>query len=218
MKAISLISGGIDSPVASYLVLRKKVDVVFLHIKSELYYDKKNTWKTIKLVKKLSEIFNTKLKLYIANHDLFYKKVMIGVKNGFITSKNVCVLCKRNMLRIAEEVKNIENADFIVTGENLAQVASQTPTNMIVIDSAVKSFVVRPLLTLNKQEIIKISKDIKTYEISVEKSSGCNALPKNPTTKANLKKVTEEEDYLNIREITKKIISELECMMINAKD
>ncbi|MHC1598036.1 MAG: hypothetical protein ACXQT0_00405, partial [Candidatus Methanofastidiosia archaeon] len=97
----------------------------------------------------------------------------------------ICVLCKRSMIKLANEIADKEGADVIVTGENLGQVASQTLDNMIVISKASKRHIVRPLLCMDKLEIEKIAKEIGTYETSIESKSGCSAVPKHPQTKAN---------------------------------
>ena len=107
------------------------------------------------------------------------------------------------MYRIAEVIAKKNNIQYLITGENLAQVASQTLTNMAVLNQAVKIKILRPLLGFDKNETIKIAREIDTFDISSQKSAGCPFVPKHPATKAQLKVVEQEESKLNLKEIIK---------------
>ncbi|MBW3000035.1 7-cyano-7-deazaguanine synthase [Candidatus Woesearchaeota archaeon] len=185
MKAISLISDGIDSPAATAIMLEKGLEIIGVHFAD---LDKKSVEKAKRLCKKIGL-----KKLYIINHDV-NKKGML--KN--CPSKYVCVLCKRMMLRIAEKIAEKENCEVLVTGENLGQVASQTLENMQVTDSCVKIPIIRPLLCNDKVETVKIANKIGTYDISAEPSIGCTAVPKHPITKSKIGYIEELEKNLNI--------------------
>ena len=100
------------------------------------------------------------------------------------------------MVRIAEKIAENENCEFLVTGDNLGQVASQTLKNMFTIDNAVNINILRPLLTNDKQETVNLAKKIGTYSISIEKYPPCPFVPKNPITKAEIKKIEQEEKKL----------------------
>jgi thiamine biosynthesis protein ThiI len=105
------------------------------------------------------------------------------------------------MLRIAERVAQKEKCDFLITGENMGQVASQTLDNMAVIQTVVKMKVLSPLLGFDKNDTIKLARKLGTYEMSIQKSPGCPYLPQHPATTSRLEKVEYEEAKLNINEL-----------------
>lgn len=191
MKAISLISGGIDSPVASCLVLEKGLDLIFLTFDNYPFSDKKAVNKTKKLVNFLNKKFNKNSKLYIIEHGKNHK--IISEK---CNERYHCIICKIMMLKTAEKIAKKEKAGFIVMGDNLSQVASQTLDNMKVIDSFTSLNILRPLLCYDKNEIVKLAKEIGTYDISIEKSVDCTAVPKKPITLAKLDRVKKELNKL----------------------
>ncbi|MEM2121482.1 MAG: 7-cyano-7-deazaguanine synthase [Candidatus Woesearchaeota archaeon] len=201
MKAISLISGGIDSPVASYIALKNKIDVVFLHFDNGIFYDKKELEKVKSIIELFSKKFKKSFKLYVCDFEVFHKKVLDKEIRRYH-----CLICKRTMFKLAERIALKEKADFLISGENLSQVASQTKSNLKVIDSATKLFVLRPLLVFDKEETINIAKEIGTYEISTIKTIGCSAVPKNPATKSDLNFIIKEEKRLEIDKIVKEIL------------
>ncbi len=183
MKGLLLISGGFDSPVAGYLMQQKGLEIVAVHFSYEPFTDNGPEIKS----KKASEILNFKRFIVIniskecekiaknCNHELYY------------------VLSKRLMLKKAEEIAIKENCDFLITGEALGQVGSQTLSNLRSITDAVKIQILRPLLTYDKVEIIKIARDIGTYETSIGPEV-CDVLgPKHPATKSNTEEVRLEE-------------------------
>jgi len=195
MKGILLISSGIDSPVAGKLMMEKDVEIIGLHF----FMDKKNLEKTKMLAEKMG------IKLFIVDHN----KAQLAIKEN-CNNRFQCILCKRMMYRIAENFAKEQKADFIVTGENLSQVASQTLSNMRTLDNAVKIKVLRPLLTMDKQEIIDLSKKYGFYNISILKSPSCPYLPSKPATRSEIHKIIEEEEKLSIIDLLgiKPIISD----------
>lgn len=207
-KAVSLLSSGIDSPVASYLMLEKDLDLIFIHFDNGSL--SKNTIpKVKKMLSFFSKKFNRKLKLYIVPHE----KNQLEIKNK-CNNRYQCILCKRFMMKIATKIAEKENVSFIVTGENLAQVASQTLDNMAVIDSSTKLIILRPLLCMDKQESIDLAKKIGTYDLSIEKHIPCSIVPKSPLTKSNIKKVEEEEKKLDMNKLIDYSISHSEIFFL----
>jgi|SRR3989338_3198730 len=187
MKGLLLLSGGFDSPVAGYLMKKQSVEVLAVHFSSKLVTDEESEKKSRQLAEKLGfkkffvvDISQQLIKISKeANHRLYF------------------VLMKRLMYRLAEKIAERERCDFLITGENLAQVSSQTLQNLSVIDKSVKMTVMRPLLGLDKEEIIKISREINTFEIS-KGPEHCDALgPAHPITKAKLEEVLKEEAALS---------------------
>ena len=200
MKAILLLSGGIDSPVAGYLMKQRGVELIGLHLITQKTHDKKIE----ELAKKISIT-----KLFIINISELQKTYMLTCNTRF-----QCLFCKRTMLRLAEQLAKKEKADFIVTGESLGQVASQTLTNLTVLDKAVKMTIARPLLSFDKEETIKIARDIGTYDISTQKEPPCAFLPTNPSTRAKLEKVEIEEQKLDISSMLNNALDDAEMIKL----
>ena len=145
------------------------------------------------------------------------------IKHGFIDQAEIikkcerrytCVLCRRMMFRIASAIAKIEKADFLITGENLGQVASQTLDNLVVVTDVVKIPILRPLLTYDKQEIMDLAKEIGTYDLSILPSNNCSAVPNKPATSAKLDKILEEEKKINIKNLIDKAADGLEEIII----
>jgi thiamine biosynthesis protein ThiI len=209
MKGILLLSSGIDSPVAGYLMIKKGVEIVALHFDNSPMIDSRAMESSKKLAKKLGEIAGKKIKMYIVNHG----------RNQIMISKNIdckyqCILCKRMMFRIAEKIALKEKADFIITGDSLGQVASQTLQNMAVIENIVNIPVLRPVLCNDKQETIDIAKQIGTFDISIQVSSCCAAVPPNPATKSKSCIIESQEANLNIEEMAEKALENAEVLEI----
>ncbi|MBI2148843.1 7-cyano-7-deazaguanine synthase [Candidatus Woesearchaeota archaeon] len=188
MKGLLLISGGYDSPVAGYLMQQKGVEVHALHFSYEPFTDngpeiKSKTASDLLGFKSFTAINISKEIEEIAkkcSHKLYY------------------VLSKRLMMKKAEELAKKLKYDFLITGENLAQVSSQTLSNLQSITEAVKIQIIRPLLTYEKIEILNLAKQIGTYE-TCSGPEVCDCLgPKHPATHSNTEEVSEEERKLNI--------------------
>ncbi len=202
MKFVSLISSGIDSPVATYLIAKNAEEMIFVHGDIKPFADDREVENFKKLVKHLKKIINCPFKTYILDHGNSLKKYKKNCEHKF-----TCVFCKRMLLRYAEKIAEKQNADAIVMGDNLGQVASQTLQNIRVIDQAVKIPVLRPLIGFDKQEIINIAKKIGTYDLSILPSSGCSAVPNKPSTMAKLDVIVYEEKKLGINNIVSNIIA-----------
>lgn len=201
MKAVSLISGGIDSPVATYLMLKKGVEVIGVHMDNRPFTDDKTIEKFLELIKHLEKISNRKIKTYIIPHGNAQMEFAKNCKR-----KLQCVLCKRMMYRIAAEIAKKEVADAIITGESLGQVASQTLINLEVEGQAIEIPILRPLIGFDKVDTIRIARDIETYEISTIPALSCRIVPKKPATQAKLEEVLAEEEKVDIDSILKDLI------------
>lgn len=186
MKAVILISPGIDSPVAAHMMKEKGINLIGLNFFMNNH----------KAVDKIAK------KLGISNiHYINHKEILNEIKQK-TNPKYTCLLCKRIMYKIAEKLAKKENAEFIITGENLGQVASQTLDNLAVLDEAIKTNVLRPLLCFDKNETIKIAKQIGTYELSENKK--CLFVPRHPSTKAKLNIIKKEESKIDVKNILNK--------------
>ncbi len=169
MKLVSLISTGIDSPVSSYLL---KGEVVFLHFRQG------GSDETVKKIVDLLVDRGVKAsKLVVVDHEK-----LIDTVNKFCRENEVCVYCKASMLAAAEELAEMSGCSAIVTGDNLGQVASQTLLNLKAEESLIKMPVIRPLIGLDKNEIVGLAKEIGTYSISTSFKESCPYTPKHPIT------------------------------------
>jgi len=196
MKALTLISGGIDSPVASYIINKKGYELIGIHFDSGALINEE----VLEDVRKLCKTVNIK-KLYI----IPFLKPQEEVVNKTL-DRYFYILTRRLMYRISEKIAEKENCKYLVTGENVNQVSSQTLENLSNINLVIKKTVLRPLLCYDKQETINIAKEIKTYENSIGPEI-CNFLgPKNPATKSKINIIEEEEEKLNINQIVKESI------------
>ncbi|MGZ7109117.1 MAG: tRNA uracil 4-sulfurtransferase ThiI [Methanobacterium sp.] len=200
-KVISLVSGGIDSPVASFLMMKRGCEVIVLHFNNYPYTGGSNE-KVMKIIEKLEEYSPSKLKYYEVNYGDYLKSC---IEDAPI--RLTCVLCKSGMYRIAEGIAKKEDALAIVDGSSLGQVASQTLPNLLATRYLTKMPVLSPLIGLDKVEIENIGKKIGTFNISILPAPGCTAVPKHPETNANLEKFLEALDEMEFEEKVEDIIS-----------
>lgn len=198
-RGLLLLSGGFDSPVAGYRTQRKGGQLLALHFSSEPFTDATPESKCRKIAELLG--FDT---LYIAN----LSKALELISNN-CSGKFYFVLMKRLMLRVAEKLAAKESCAFLVTGENLGQVSSQTLKNLATINSAVQIPVIRPLISYNKNEIVHLAKIIGTYDIS-KGPELCDVLgPRHPSTAAKPETIAEEESKLNLENLDAQVLETL---------
>ena len=198
-RVVSLISGGIDSPVAAYRMMQRGCRLIFVHFHSAPYLDKTSQEKVRTLVSELTR-YQFQSRLYLVPFGEIQRQIVAAV-----TRPLRVVLYRRMMLRIAEAVARGEKAKALVTGESLAQVASQTLENMAVIQHAAALPILRPLVGMDKQEIVDQARRIGTFDISSIPDQDCCQLfvPKHPATKAQLREVEEAESRLGINQLTR---------------
>lgn len=174
VKALVLLSGGIDSPVAAHICIKEGFELDYLHFDNYPHADKNHK----ENVRKIAEYLSDGKFISIPYADMQDKISNVGFPDYH------CIMCKRFMFAKASELAK-GKYDFIVTGDNLAQVASQTLNNMRVIDQKSYVPVLRPLLTWNKQEIVDYARSIGTYKMSKNSGCGCTLAPKSPATNGN---------------------------------
>jgi len=201
MKFVSLISSGIDSPVATYLLSKNADEIILVHGDIRPFTDDRENEKLKKLAKHLDKITSCKIKFFIVPHGDTLKEFKQNC-----TDRYTCVFCKRMLLLYAEKIAEKENADAIIMGDSLGQVASQTLQNIRVIDQAVSIPVLRPLIGLDKEDVVKIAKEIGTYDLSILKAEGCNAVPKKPSTMAKIEAILDEESKINVKNLANNAI------------
>jgi len=201
-KVMSMLSGGIDSPVASYYVMKRGAAVSFVHFHSVPYTNEASIEKVREMIEKL-QVFQQKISLHLIELAPIQKEVMV-----LTAEKYRIILYRRFMVRIADELAKIHKAKALVTGDSLGQVASQTLENMGVIEEAISMPLLRPLIGFDKLEIIGKAREIETYDISIQPDQDCCALfvPKHPATKSRLVDVLIEEKKLDIEMLIQQAI------------
>ncbi len=211
---ISLISGGIDSPVASFMMNKRGAKNIFVHFKNKTISGSADGQDKIEsLVKELGK-FQGRSKLYIVPFEEFQKEIIAK-----IPAKNRMIIYRRMMFRLAGMIAKKENAKGFVTGDSLSQVASQTIDNITAIYNAANLPVFPPLIGMNKQEIIDIASKIGTYEISILPYQDCCSflIAKHPETKAKLEEIINQEKNLEIEKIAEEVLGKIKPKNIEAK-
>jgi len=193
-KAVVLLSGGIDSPVAAWYAMKRGLRVSFVHFHSAPY----TSQSSIDKVEELAEILRTyspNAKLTSIPFGNLQKKLKLQ-----IPEKYLIIFYRRYMLRLAEKQAREVGAKVLITGEALGQVASQTLENMIVVEQAINMMILRPLIGFDKKEIITKAKEIGTFETSILPHDDCCTLfmPKSPETRAKLADVLEIEEKIDL--------------------
>lgn len=201
-RAVALISGGIDSPPAAWMMMKRGLEVICIHMDNSELFGDFSRLRATECIEVLSG-WNGKMRTYMVPQCEILEKIQ---KSGKLN----CVLCKRAMLKVAEIIAKRVGAKAIITGESLGQVASQTLDNLFAIDSAVKMPVFRPLIGVDKMDIVKLAKEIGTYDISIQFAPCCWGPPKYPETKASIKAVMEVEDTLDIDGLVKRAVEKAE--------
>jgi tRNA uracil 4-sulfurtransferase len=196
-RVLSLISGGIDSPVAAYRMMQRGCRLIFVHFHSVPYLDKTSQEKVRQLVSILTR-HQFQSRLYLVPFAEIQRQIVTAVNRPLRV-----ILYRRMMLRIGQGIAREEKAKALVTGESLGQVASQTLENMAVIQQASTLPILRPLVGMDKQEIIDQARRIGTFDISSIPDQDCCQLfvPKHPATKAKLGEVEEAESRIDIQDL-----------------
>jgi thiamine biosynthesis protein ThiI len=198
MKFVSLISSGIDSPVATYLLSKKAEEIILLHTDNRPYTDDREIGKFVTLARHLQTLVPSKLTALIVPHGWTLKTY-----KTHCDAKFTCIICKRMMLRYAEAIAKQEHADAIVMGDSLGQVASQTLQNIKIIEEAVGMLVLRPLIGFDKDETVHIAKQIGTFDLSIAPAEECTAVPVKPSTHARVDQIRFEERKINVEELVR---------------
>jgi tRNA uracil 4-sulfurtransferase len=200
-RGIMLMSGGIDSPVAMDQLLRQGHELTAVHLDNRPFTDDSPLTKVVDHMKVLSQRHGRRIPLYVLPHGPTQITLMRS------TDRHVgCVLCRRFMWRTAEKIAERESATFLVTGESLGQVASQTLSNMRTATIAVKIPIIRPLIGFDKLEIEAAAREIGTYEISTRPGLCCQAVPDRPATRSNLVQILGEEERIDVDSIVDECI------------
>jgi tRNA uracil 4-sulfurtransferase len=207
-KVLALISGGIDSLPASYLTVKRGAKNIWLHFHSFPLVSKKSIDKTKDLAKVFLN-YQPGLKVYFFPFSEIQRAIKLKV-----LAKYRILIYRRLMLKIAQEIARKENCLALVTGESLAQVSSQTLANINITEKATSCLILRPLIGMDKEEIIKLAKKIKTFEISIKPQEDCCTLftPKHASAGADLKEIEKIEKQLNLDKLIKQVFQKIEIV------
>ena len=213
-KMISLVSGGIDSPVATWLMMKRGIEVIPVYCNNTPFNDDRAHKRTMDCLKALQE--------WCPGHPFKVYEVPHGNNlQSFIDncSKNkTCLICKRTMYRIALKIMRNEGAAGIVTGSSIGQVASQTTFNMYAELYGLCVPLYHPLIAMDKNEIIDIARKIGTYDISVRETGGCGAVPVHPEVKAAIDSMIAEEAKIDIEDLVEVSVENACISWINLND
>ncbi|MFW9787281.1 MAG: tRNA sulfurtransferase [Candidatus Thorarchaeota archaeon] len=194
-KVVCTISGGLDSPIAAYKMMRRGCIPIFLHFDNVPFGDESTRNLAIRQAKRLTEyLYGHEIKMYVVPHGEDLTEVLRHAPR-----KMTCIFCRRNMYRLAQEVVILEDADAIVTGEIIGEQASQTTRNLLAEESAVTEIpIMRPCIGDDKDEILKMAMKIRTYEFAHEAVSCCSLPPKHPTVYSDLEIIESTEEKMDM--------------------
>lgn len=192
-KACVLISGGIDSPVAAYMMAKRGLDLMAVHFASPPYTSERAEEKVAELLHRVAQ-YSGRLKMYTVPFTKIQEQIREKCKEDYFT-----IIMRRFMMEIAERLAAEKGAQALITGESLGQVASQTIGAIACTDAACTMPVFRPLLGMDKEEIIEISRRINTFEVSIQPYEDCCTVftPKHPRTRPELSKVLLEQSKID---------------------
>ncbi|MBO3753952.1 MAG: tRNA 4-thiouridine(8) synthase ThiI [Candidatus Brockarchaeota archaeon] len=199
-RVLSLLSGGIDSPIASYLMMKRGCEVSYLHFHPFHDNAEAENSKVMEIVRRLLPYSGKTAVTFVPSYEFQIAAVNIPAKYDL-------VLFRRFMFRVAERIAEAEGARALVTGESLAQVASQTLENMVAISSGLRIPVFRPLIAFDKEEIVNMAKKIGTYELSIKPYRDCcSIIARHPATRAKPEVVEKLERQVDIDSVVSRSI------------
>ena len=209
-KALLLLSGGIDSPVAGYLMAKRGLKIEAVHFHSYPYTSEQAKEKVITLAKELCE-YCDEIKLHIISFTKIQEQIHMNCDPEYMIT-----IMRRIMMRIAEKICNQNDLGAIITGESLGQVASQTMQSINVTNSVVSLPVFRPVIAFDKEDIVEVAEKIGTFETSILPYEDCCTvfLPKYPVIKPTIKKAEYQEKFLNIENLVDEALSNQEEIVL----
>ena len=193
-KAAIMISGGIDSPVAAYMMAKRGIQLTGIHFASPPYTSERAEQKVISLMEKVGR-YAGNMKLHIVPFTRIQEEIQKNCPEEYFT-----IIMRRFMMRLAQRVARDADCGAIITGESLGQVASQTIPAMAVVDTLATMPVFRPLIGMDKEEIVVISRKIDTFELSIQPYEDCCTVftPRHPNTRPKRRLVEEAESVLDV--------------------
>ncbi|MDI9494417.1 MAG: tRNA uracil 4-sulfurtransferase ThiI [Bacillota bacterium] len=212
-KGLVLLSGGIDSPVAAFLMAKRGMYIEAVHFHSYPYTSER-AWEKVKDLAQVLTDYCGNIKIHSVNLLPIQEQIA-----QHCPEEEMTILIRRFMMKIAQRIARETGSLMLITGENLGQVASQTAEALVVTDAAVQMPVMRPLIAMDKTEIIDLARKIGTYDISILPYEDCCTvfLPKHPKTKPKLSVILESESRLNVEELVESALKSVETTEIHPK-
>jgi thiamine biosynthesis protein ThiI len=209
-KGVLLLSGGIDSPVAGYMMAKRGLELVGVYYHSHPYTSERAKEKVIELARKLS-VYTGSFKLYVAPFTEIQMQIIEKCKENELT-----IIMRRFMMQVAEQVAKKENALALITGESLGQVASQTLESMHVTNSDLEMPVYRPVVGMDKIDITDIARQIDTFETSILPFEDCCTIfvPKHPKTKPRVDDIRKSEEALDKEQLIANCMANMEIIKV----
>lgn len=207
-RALLLLSGGIDSPVAGYMIAKRGVEINALYFHTYPFTSERANEK-VKQLKEILEEYCGKIKLFSINILEIHKAI-----KEFCREDETTILARRFMMRIAEKIAKENNMEMLITGESLGQVASQTMKSMIVIENAIEMPILKPLIGMDKTEIMERAREIGTFETSILPYDDCCSVfaPSHPLINPKLDSILKSESKLNVEELVEAVYLTLEIL------
>ena len=201
-RACLLLSGGIDSPVAGYMMAKRGLKLTGIHFFSPPYTGERAKQKVVQLAKEL-QAYCPGMKLHVVHFTEAQEAIRDACKEEFFT-----VIMRRMMMRVAYELMKKTRSSALITGESLGQVASQTVDALQLTDSVTNALVLRPLIGMDKDEIVQISRKIGTFETSIQPYEDCCTVftPKHPKTRPTLQDILREEEKRDIEGLVERAV------------
>ncbi|CCV63819.1 tRNA sulfurtransferase [Alteracholeplasma palmae J233] len=212
-KGLLMLSGGIDSPVAGYLAMKQGIAIELFHFESTPLTPLESVQKVVDLAKVLSRYMpNTTIKLHLVPFRETHEAILKNVSDPYIIN-----IMRRMMYRLAERYANLKDILCIINGESVGQVASQTLQSIKTVENVTNIPILRPLITNDKQEIIKISKDIESYDISIRAFNDCCTVyvPKNPIIRPTVEDALKEESKFDYEPLLEEALKNIQTLRIN---
>ncbi len=213
-KGLVLLSGGIDSPVAAFLMAHRGMFVDAVHFHSYPYTSERAWEKVCDLAQILTD-YCGRIRIFSVN--------LLPIQEQIVQNcpeEQTTILVRRFMMKIAERIARREECMMLITGENLGQVASQTAESLVVTDAAVSLPVMRPLIGMDKTDIMQLAREIGTYETSIQPYEDCCTvfLPKHPVTKPHLDRIEESESRLDCDALIDAAVEAAELTVLQPKN
>lgn len=212
-KSMLLLSGGIDSPVAGFLAMKRGVQIEAIHFHSPPFTSERAKQKVLDLAEKLTAYGNA-VKVHVVPFTKLQQHIFRTMPDGYAMT-----IMRRMMYRISEKVCKQESILSMTTGESLGQVASQTMESMNTINEVTNVPIIRPLVAMDKDDIIKVSRNIDTYDISIRPYEDCCTIfvPKSPKTRPSREKINQFESQEDFTELIDEAVNGIEVIKLTGK-
>lgn len=211
-KAGILISGGIDSPVAAWMMAKRGIELTAIHFASPPYTSKRAEMKVVTLLEKIAK-YSGRMTMFTVPFTEIQEQIKDNCPEELFT-----LIMRRAMMKAAEKIARKENCQALITGESVGQVASQTIYALACTDAAANMPVFRPLIGMDKDEIIEISRKIDTFETSILPYEDCCTVftPKHPKTRPNLGDIEKAEQLIPLEELVEKAVDGAQIRTVTA--